>query len=135
MNRRAAVVCAFLIPMTIWGCSRNPSAGTTADMARLQEEVKKLAADREQLRKELKTGITEKDALAHEVGRLRPVVAERDHLRKELAACASERDTNLTNLDELKKGLKSLVDRAEAMAPSGSQTPVSAVTPPTPPAQ
>ncbi len=127
MNRRAALVCAFLIPITIWGCSRNPNGGAN-DMARLQEEVKKLAGDRDQLRKE-------KEATAHELDRLRKVVVERDELKKQLAACAAERDSTATHLDELKKGLKDLMDRAEAMAPAGTQTPVSSATPPTSPAQ
>jgi outer membrane murein-binding lipoprotein Lpp len=114
MNRaRLSVVFALLGTLGLWGCAQN-STGASAKTSRLQEEVTGLCALRDQLRKELKAAQSERDTLQEETARLRLHVKERD---EQLVARTTERDQNATNLDTLKKGIKSLMDQALSMGP------------------
>jgi len=114
MNRaRLSVVCALLGTLGLWGCAQN-STRASAKSSRLQEEVAGLTALRDQLRQELKAVQSERDTLQQETAKLGLLVQERD---EQLVARTSERDQNATNLDTLKKGLKSLMDQALSMGP------------------
>jgi TolA-binding protein len=122
---RAGFVLAFLGVMAIWGCAHNP-AETPASVktARLQEEIRNLIGQRDQLRQELRTAQADLERLHEEVKKQREIAKERDDLRQQLALRTSERDNNLAQLEQIRKGMRALMDQAEAAA-AGNPPPLS----------
>ncbi len=114
---RVGLVLAVLSTVAIWGCAQNPSESK----AQLQEEIGNLTGARDRLQSELKTAKGEVARLQTEVQALR---RERDDVQTQLAARTAERDAQSSALDQLRKGLRSLMDQAEAAIPS-STTPIS----------
>ncbi len=114
---RVGLVLAVLSAVAIWGCAQNPSKSK----AQLQEEIHNLTGVRDRLQGELKTAKGEVEQLKAEVQALR---RERDEMQNQLAARTAERDAQSNALDQLRKGLRALMDQAEAAVPS-STTPIS----------
>jgi uncharacterized coiled-coil DUF342 family protein len=77
-----------------------------------------LTTQRDQLRQDLKAVTAEKDRLDEEVERLRMVVKERDQLRETLATRTAERDQGLAQLEQVKKGVKAILEQVEAALPT-----------------
>jgi len=114
---RVGLVFALLATLGIWGCAQNPGAESerSARTTRLQEEIRGLSAQRDQLKKELKSAGEEVQRLKEELDQ---VVKSRDELRDQLAARTSERDAGYAQLDQLRRGIRALMEQAEtATAP------------------
>jgi DNA repair exonuclease SbcCD ATPase subunit len=117
---------AIVGALAIWGCSQNPPhPPASVKTARLQEEIRNLTGAREQLRQDLRTAHADLDRLQEEIKKLREAAKERDDLRNTLAVRTAERDGNLAQLDQLRKGIKALMDQSET-AGLGHAQPVSA---------
>ncbi len=119
-STRIGCVIALLATLTIWGCAQNnaqeasAAAERAAKLARLQEEVRNLTSQVDTLRKDLNVALRDKDDLESEVAKLRLVVKERDELREQLTVRTGERDASVTQLEQLRQGLRALMDQADA---------------------
>lgn len=119
-STRIGCIIALLATLTIWGCAQNDakeataSAERAAKLTRLQEEVRNLTSQMDSLRKDLNATRRDKENLETEVARLRLVVKERDELREQLTARTTERDTNVAQLEQLRQGLRGLMEQADA---------------------
>lgn len=110
---RFGLVFGLLATLAIWGCGQDNSGANAGKSTRLQEEVQSLAKLRDQLRQDLKTAQADRERLQAEVALLQPVVKERDDLKQNLAARTNERDTVASQLDQVKKGVKALIEQID----------------------
>ncbi len=124
-STRVGCVLALLATLTIWGCAENSakeasaSAERSAKLTRLQDEVRNLTSQMTTLRQDLNVALRDKDNLETEVAQLRVVVKERDELREQLATRTGERDAGVAQLEQLRQGLRSLMEQADAaLAPA-----------------
>jgi DNA repair exonuclease SbcCD ATPase subunit len=115
----------------VWGCSQGQSTKTSS---RHEERIKALEAKCDHLESEYQSAVNERDLaqkkatdLAKEKTRLlkeledhRRVLTERDELKIQVVNRTSERDAYVGQLEELRKGIRSLLTRVESALPSGN---------------
>jgi septal ring factor EnvC (AmiA/AmiB activator) len=120
MNRaRFGVVFAILGTLTLWGCATQPSGEAANKTTRLQEELSAITTVRDKLRQDLKTAQKERDGLGEELAKLKNLMKERD---EQLATRTTERDQTQANLEQLRKGIKALMEQATGMGPTPTES-------------
>lgn len=116
---RIGFVCALLGTLAIWGCAQKPSSDS-GKSGKLQDELRAMTAQRDQFSREVRSLKEEQDRLKEELAKIRLVVKERDELRRELAARTAERDAGVAQVEQIRKGLRSLMEQADAaLTPGG----------------
>jgi len=126
MHSRVAWVLTVASMLGLWGCAENGAGSGQAKTNRLHEEIQGLSALRDQLRKDL-TGIKEQKArVEQQLDQLRQehldLTKERDDLRQNLAARSAERDHTQAQLEQLRKGVRALMEQLDTMAPAERTT-------------
>lgn len=130
MRSRVGWVMMVASLLALWGCSQNGSGAGQAKTNRLQEEIQGLTAMRDQLRQDLNGAKEQKARLQAQLDQLRQehldLTKERDDLRQNLAARVAERDHTQAQLEQLRKGVRALMEQADAMVPAERATNTSA---------
>src|SRR5262245_43124173 len=125
---RANKALAVLVISSIglWGCAQGPANGPGAaeriralenKNAKLEDDFRAAVAVRDQLRKKLSAAEEQRTQLGQEVEQLKPVARERDDLKQ-------ERDLIQTQLEQLRKGMRSLLGQAESASGGATTQPV-----------
>lgn len=130
IQTRAGLVLAIVGCMAVWGCSQDAAgpAGpgdSSGKVSKLQDEVKNLNAARDSLSQELKQVRSDKERLEAENAELRQAARQRDELARLLAARTLERDNAVQHLEQIKKGVKALLEVVEPSPSPAVQPPVS----------
>ncbi len=133
MNRkRFSLVMLMLFMSTLVGCGVQTDQTQTRQHHRLFDEIRSLTATRNQLQSDLKNAREEaatlndvllqvqldNEAMHAEIMQLRQ---ERSELKRHLANRTNERDQHAASLQELRQGIKVLLDRADASLAPASQ--------------
>jgi uncharacterized coiled-coil DUF342 family protein len=125
---RANKALAVLVISSIglWGCAQGPANGPGAaeriralenKNAKLEDDFRAAVAVRDQLRKKLAAAEEQRTQLGQEVDQLKPVTKERDNLKQ-------ERDLIQTQLEQLRKGMRSLLGQVESASGGAPTQPV-----------
>jgi uncharacterized coiled-coil DUF342 family protein len=138
MNRVSKTLAVLtVVTLGVWGCARNNGEVGQAERAQaLENKCKKLEGDyrsvvtvRDDLRKQLSDLREDRDHLQKDLevqqtlARDRQALAkERDDLVQHLGARTTERDAAQTQLEQVRKGLRSLLGQAEASTTNSSTT-------------
>jgi uncharacterized coiled-coil DUF342 family protein len=143
MNRVSKTLAVLtVVTLGVWGCARNGGEAQAEHTQALENKCKKLEGDyksvvtvRDDLRKQLSDLREEREHLQKDLevqqalARDRQALAkERDDLVQNLGARTTERDAAQTQLEQVRKGLRSLLGQAEANT-TGSNTSTSTGTP------
>jgi septal ring factor EnvC (AmiA/AmiB activator) len=131
MSRAQRALSVLVVAcLGLWGCAQGAAnghanaeriRGLESKIAKLEEDFRAGVAVREQLRKQLTAAEQERSQLGQQVETLQAVAKERDQLRQELANRTGERDGLQSQLDQLRKGIKTLLGQSEATE-SGNPT-------------
>jgi chromosome segregation ATPase len=92
-------------------------------IAKLEDDFRTAVVTRDQFKKRVSTIEEEKIQLGEQ---LQTVAKERDELKQQLASRTAERDNLLTQFDQFRKGIKTLLGQAE-VALSAAPRPVISV--------
>jgi hypothetical protein len=140
-----ALTVVVVAALGLWGCAQG-SDGNTAervrqlenDCARLKEDYRAVAGARDRLRQQvselegeraqLQKDVEAQQALAKD---RQALARERDELVQQVGARTTERDAAQGQLDQVRKGLRSLLGQTEA-ALGGSTPPAVSAAPPAP---
>ncbi len=129
MTRAHKSLIVMLVALVgIWGCSQGDSKGVSsrhldriksleAKCASLEQECQAALADRDQLKQRLGDVDKERAHLVTEVETGKAVVRERDDLKSLVTTRTSERDTYQGQLEELRKGIRTLLGRLDSALP------------------
>jgi uncharacterized coiled-coil DUF342 family protein len=119
-----ALVVLVVAALGLWGCSQRPSpAGLEriksleGKITKLEEEYKAVATARDQARKKLAEAEEQRLKLQQELEQQQQQLAhERDELKQLVAARTAERDTLQAQFDVFRKGVRSLLNKADTAA-------------------
>lgn len=127
MNQgRFGLVLLMLVFSSLLGCGLQSDGPTSKQTSRLMDELRaqtalkaKLQGDVETLRAELAQLKEEADGHRYDLSVL---VAENDSLALEVRELRRERDVHAANLAQLRQGIKTLLNQAEACLPMERDT-------------
>ena len=129
MSRQSkSLIVVVVAVLGLWGCAQ----GTSKPAAKLEERIKALEAKCAQLEKDHKSVTAardqarlrlaeverERDQLRKEAEEFKAVLKERDDLKSLVASRTAERDALHMQFDVLRKGIRSLLGRAESALPA-----------------
>ncbi len=145
MNRVTKTLAVLtVVTLGVWGCARNGGEAQAERALALENKCKKLEGDyrsvvtvRDDLRKQLSDLREDRDHLQKDLeaqqalARDRQALAkERDELVQTLGSRTTERDAAQAQLDQVRKGLRSLLGQAEANITNSTTTSISTPPPP-----
>jgi len=123
------LIIIIVATLGLWGCAQGkgkPNASheeriksLEAKVSRLEGECHSLTAERDRAQKKVAELDRERQRLLGEVERLEAVARERDDLKVLVATRTAERNAYQTQFEELRKGIRSLLGRAESALPPG----------------
>jgi len=124
-----SLVVMVVVLVGIWGCSQGDNKAVSsrnldrikaleAKCGSLEQECQAALADRDQLKQRLADLEKERARLVNEVETGKAVARERDDLKALVTTRTTERDTYQGQLEELRKGIRSLLSRVDAALPS-----------------
>jgi septal ring factor EnvC (AmiA/AmiB activator) len=119
MNRtQKAAGFLFVVVLAVCGCGQGPtaatgyrSAGESAKVQRLEEDLRAAAAARDSFRQRLAAAEDRHQSVQRQLAQ---AAAERDALKTEVRARTAERDGVQGQYDALRKGIKELLGQAES---------------------
>jgi chromosome segregation ATPase len=119
-----ALTIIVVATLGLWGCAQGKGRSNAsheeriksleAKVARLEGECHSLTVERDRAQKKVAELDRERERLLREVDRLAAVVRERDDLKVLVATRTAERNAYQTQFEELRKGIRSLLGRAES---------------------
>jgi len=141
------LIVLLVATLGLWGCSQGNSKSAAnneriktleAKCAKLEEDYRAVASARDQARrkaaqieadqeKEKEAFAKEKVQLQVELEKQQLIAKERDTIKSDLATRTLERDTYQTHLDELRRGMKSLLSQVDAVMPERQEPAVEVV--------
>jgi outer membrane murein-binding lipoprotein Lpp len=132
------LIVAVLACVGVWGCAQGQakkSASTEERVraletrcAKLEQDYKAVSLARDQAHKRIAALETEKTELQAEVEKGRLAALERDDLKVLVSSRTAERDAYQTQFEELRKGIRTLLGRADTAVPITPSLTGSAVT-------
>ncbi len=124
-----ALVVLVVAALGLYGCAQGPSSPNAAGgdrvkalegkLAKLEEDYKAVTTARDQVRKKLAEAEEQRIKAQQDLEQQQTAAGkERDDLRQELNTRTGERDALQTQFDGFRKGVRSLLNQADAAAPS-----------------
>lgn len=120
------LVLLLVATLGLWGCVKGPARGPAgaeriraleSKNAKLEDDFRSAAATRDQLRKKLAN-------LQQQLDHLQGVIKERDELKQLVCVRSGERDALQSQIEQLRKGIRSLLGQAEAAGTGSTEKPV-----------
>ena len=142
MTRASKALAVMVVAaLGLWGCGRQGNANNAERVRTLENKCAKLEADyqavaaaRDALRKRLAAAEEERQRLQQDLEIQQALAKERQQLARErddlaqlVSARTGERDAAQAQLEQVRKGLRSLLGQADAALATPSQPSVSAL--------
>jgi septal ring factor EnvC (AmiA/AmiB activator) len=131
-----ALTVVVVAALGLWGCAQGNNADSAERIRQLENECKVLKDDyrsvasaRDRLRQQVADLEGEKGRLQKVAEEKQALARERDELVQQVSSRTSERDAVQGQLDQVRKGLRSLLGQAEASAGT-TPAPALSATPP-----
>ena len=130
MNRLNKVLLIIVVcSLGLWGCTQGPAGTPNAEKVKvlegkytkLEEDYRALSAAREQLRRKLGESEDLRSRAAAELREREEVVKERDELRQQVSVRTTERDAAQVQMEQLRKGIRGLLNQVETSAATPAQ--------------
>ncbi len=132
MSRGFKMLAVMIVAtLGLWGCAQGQAPGAHAEKmralenrcAKLEDDYRAVAAARDGLRKKVATLEEEQGKVQQELETHQPllkerltVLKERDELQQQLGGRTTERDDARTQLETVRKGLRTILGQADAAA-------------------
>ena len=131
-SAQKALIVAVVAMMGLWGCAQSTSTPSSvkeeriksleAKCARLENESRVAALDRDQAQKRLAATERTRLQLQKEAERHLDIVKERDELKAQLASRTAEREAIQQQFEELRRGMRSLLGQMDSVMPPSGDT-------------
>jgi septal ring factor EnvC (AmiA/AmiB activator) len=122
----------------LWGCAEGPTnraanaertKALEACNAKLEQDYRAAASNRDQLKKKLATAEAERVLVQQELEQLKQAAKERDQLRQEVKVRLGEREAVQNQFDQFRKGIRELLGQMDAAAAPTTGQPLTSVNP------
>ncbi len=131
-----ALTVVLVAALGLWGCAQGSNGDSAErvrqlenDCTRLKDDYRSVAGARDRLRQQVADLESERDKLQKEVETKLALAKERDDLLQQVSTRTTERDAVQGQLDQVRKGLRSLLGQTEA-ALGGANPPAVTAAPP-----
>lgn len=131
------LIIAVVACVGVWGCAQGQAHKSNTEervkalearCAKLEQEHKAVSLARDEAHKRIEVLEREKTDLLAEVEKGKLAAMERDELKVLVSNRTAERDAYQTQFEELRKGIRSLLGRADSALPVSPSVTGSAVT-------
>lgn len=127
-----ALVVLVVAALGLWGCSQRPAPGglerikaLEGKITKLEDDYKAVATARDQARKKLAEAEEQRLKLQQDLEQQQQQLArERDELKQQVTVRTAERDTLQSQFDVFRKGVRSLLNKADTAAAVTTPPPV-----------